>query len=65
VPISLAAPDIIQALIAGRLPRGIGITRLADFPPSWVKQRKMRGISIGLCAVPNTLLSVWLGMEGC
>jgi len=42
---AFVAPDIIEALIAGRLPRGIDITRLADLPPSWGKQRKMLGIS--------------------
>src|SRR5262249_18333794 len=45
ISLAFVAPDIIEALIAGRLPRGIGITRLADLPPSWAKQRKMLGIS--------------------
>jgi len=39
------ALDIIEALIAERLPQDIGITRLADLPPSWAKQRKVLGIS--------------------
>ncbi|MGZ5921711.1 MAG: hypothetical protein ACXWLJ_08815 [Rhizomicrobium sp.] len=45
ISLAFVAPDIMEALIAGRLPRGIGITRLADLPPSWAKQRKMLGIS--------------------
>lgn len=45
ISLAFVAPDIIEALIASRLPRGIGITRLADLPPSWAKQRKMLGIS--------------------
>jgi site-specific DNA recombinase len=45
ISLAFVAPDIIEALIAGRLPRGIGITRLADVPPSWAKQRKLLGIS--------------------
>lgn len=45
ISLAFVAPDIIEALIAGRLPRGIGITRLADLPPSWAVQRKMLGIS--------------------
>jgi site-specific DNA recombinase len=45
ISLAFVAPDIIEALIAGRLPRGIGITRLADLPPSWAKQRKILGIS--------------------
>jgi hypothetical protein len=42
---TFVAPDVVEALIAGRLPRGISITRPTDLPPSWVKQRKMLGIS--------------------
>lgn len=45
ISLAFVAPDIIEALIAGRLPRGMGITRLADLPPSWTKQRKMLGVS--------------------
>ena len=45
ISLAFVAPDIIEALIAGSLPRGIGITRLSDLPPSWAKQRKMLGIS--------------------
>lgn len=45
ISLSFVDPDIIEALIAGRLPRGIGITRLADLPPSWAKQRRILGIS--------------------
>jgi len=45
ISMTFVAPDIIEALVAGRLPRGIGITRLADLPPSWAKQRQMLGIS--------------------
>lgn len=45
ISLAFVAPDIIEALISGRLPRGIGITRLTDLPPSWAKQRQMLGIS--------------------
>jgi site-specific DNA recombinase len=38
ISLAIIAPDIIEALFAGRLPRGIGITRLVDLPPSWAKQ---------------------------
>jgi hypothetical protein len=52
ISLAFVAPDIIEDLIAGRLPQGIGITRLADLPPSWAKQRKMLGISNrSLCGV--------------
>ena len=50
--LAFVAPDIIEALIAGRLPRGNGITCLADLPPSWATQRKILGISFCfLCGV--------------
>jgi len=39
------ARDVIEALIAGRLPRNIGITRPADLLPSWARQREVLGIS--------------------
>ena len=37
-------PMIIQAAIAGRLPRGYGITRLADLPGDWSEQRMALGL---------------------
>ena len=45
VSLAFVAPDIIEALISGRLPRGIGITRLADLPLDWAKQRQVLGVS--------------------
>lgn len=45
ISLAFVAPDIIEALIAGRLPRGIGITRLTDLPLEWAKQRKILGLS--------------------
>jgi hypothetical protein len=45
ISLAFVAPDIIEALIAGRLPRGIGITRLTELPVEWAKQRKILGLS--------------------
>jgi hypothetical protein len=42
--LAFLAPDIIEAAINGALPRRIGITRLADLPSSWQKQRVMLGL---------------------
>jgi site-specific DNA recombinase len=42
--LAFLAPDIIEAAINGALPRRIGITRLADLPSSWQKQREMLGL---------------------
>ena len=45
ISLAFVAPDIIEALISGRLPRGIGITRLADLPLDWAMQRHVLGVS--------------------
>jgi len=43
--ISLAfAPDIIEAAAAGRITRGIGITRLVDLPLNWAEQKMALGL---------------------
>jgi site-specific DNA recombinase len=36
--LAFLAPDIVEAAVEGRLPRGIGMTRLTDLPPSWTSQ---------------------------
>jgi hypothetical protein len=40
----IIAPDIVEAAVAGTLPRGIGVTRLTDLPSSWVMQREKLGL---------------------
>jgi hypothetical protein len=35
---------IAQAIVTGWLPRGIGIRRLAELPPSWTEQHAAIGI---------------------
>ena len=47
--LNFLAPDILQALIAGKLPRGIGITKLVNLPFNWHKQREL----LGLSGLPN------------
>jgi site-specific DNA recombinase len=46
--ISLASlsPDLVRAAIDGRLPRGIGITRLRDAPVEWSRQHAMLGLPL-------------------
>src|SRR4051812_6850437 len=39
--LAFLSPQVVQAIIAGRLPRGIGMTGLADLPP--VMERPARG----------------------
>ncbi len=38
------SPAIVTAIVAGRLPRGIGIRHLADLPPIWADQHRALGL---------------------
>ena len=44
--LSLASlsPQIVKAIIEGRLPRGIGLKHLAELPPSWAEQHAAIGV---------------------
>jgi hypothetical protein len=42
--LAFLAPNIVQAVIDGKLPRGIGITQMTDLPPDWNEQRRQLGI---------------------
>jgi hypothetical protein len=46
ITISLAfiAPDLVKAAIDGRLPHGMGVSRLRDLPSEWSRQRQMLGL---------------------
>jgi site-specific DNA recombinase len=39
------APEIVQGAVDGTLPRGLGVSRLMDMPPSWADQRLALGIA--------------------
>jgi hypothetical protein len=39
--LAFLAPSLVQAIADNRLPRGIGLTRLADLPGHWSQQFKM------------------------
>ena len=39
------APDIVRAGVEGRLPRGIGLSRLTNLPLSWSEQRAALGFT--------------------
>jgi DNA invertase Pin-like site-specific DNA recombinase len=45
ISLAFVAPDIIEALIEGKLPRGIGITKLVDLSPNWSDQREVLGVA--------------------
>ena len=44
ISLAFLAPDIVEAAVDGRLPRGIGVRRLVDLPSDWVEQRRMLGL---------------------
>ncbi len=43
--LAFLAPDITDAAISNRLPRGLGITDLTDLPADWTEQRRQLGLS--------------------
>jgi site-specific DNA recombinase len=43
--LAFLAPDIVQAAVDGALPRGLGVSRLIEMPPSWADQRLALGIA--------------------
>jgi site-specific DNA recombinase len=45
ISLAFLAPDLVKAAIEGRLPRGIGVARLADMPAEWSRQYNILGLS--------------------
>jgi site-specific DNA recombinase len=46
ISLAFLAPGLVKAAVEGRLPRGIGVTRLRDAPAEWSRQYAMLGLSI-------------------
>jgi site-specific DNA recombinase len=44
ISLAFLAPDLVKAAIAGRLPHGMGVARLADMPAAWSRQHQMLGL---------------------
>src|SRR5206468_9413032 len=44
--LAFLAPSLVQAAVEGRLPCGIGVTRLRDAPAEWSRQSAMLGLWI-------------------
>jgi site-specific DNA recombinase len=44
ISLAFLAPDLVAAAMQGRLPRGIGVTRLIDAPIEWSRQWQMLGL---------------------
>jgi len=45
ISLAFLAPDLVEAAIDGRLPRGIGIARLSDLAAEWPLQRQALGLA--------------------
>jgi hypothetical protein len=45
ISLAFLAPELVKAAIDGRLPRGIGLTRLSDLPAEWTRQCQTLGLS--------------------
>ena len=46
ISLAFLAPKLVQAAVEGRLPCGIGVTRLRDAPAEWSRQYAMLGLWI-------------------
>jgi site-specific DNA recombinase len=46
ISLAFLAPELVKAAVEGRLPHGIGVTRLRDAPAEWSRQYAMLGLSI-------------------
>jgi len=44
ISLAFLAPDLVNAAIAGRLPHGMGVARLAEMPAEWSRQHQMLGL---------------------
>jgi site-specific DNA recombinase len=44
VSLAFLAPDLVKAAIDGRLPQGIGVSRLTDLPAEWSRQHHLLGL---------------------
>ena len=42
--LAFLAPDLVRAAVEGRLPRGVGVSRLIDAPTAWSRQWQILGL---------------------
>jgi site-specific DNA recombinase len=45
ISLAFLAPDLVKAAIDGRLPHGMGVSRLTDLPAEWSRQHQVLGLS--------------------
>jgi hypothetical protein len=44
ISLAFLAPDLVKAAIEGRLPYGMGLTRLCELPAEWSRQFRILGL---------------------
>jgi site-specific DNA recombinase len=45
ITLAFIAPTLVQAAVDGRLPRGIGVATVRDFPVEWIRQYQRLGLA--------------------
>jgi hypothetical protein len=46
ISLAFLSPALVKAALEGRLPRGIGVTRLCDMPAEWPRQHQALGLNL-------------------
>lgn len=46
ISLAFLSPALLKAALEGRLPRGIGVTRLCDMPVEWSRQHRALGLNL-------------------
>ena len=46
VSLAFLSPALVKSALEGRLPRGIGVTRLCDMPAEWSRQHRALGLDL-------------------
>ncbi len=44
VSLAFLSPNLVKAAIEGRLPHGMGVSRLIDLPAEWSRQHQILGL---------------------
>ena len=44
ISLAFLAPNLVKAAIEGRLPHGMGVSRLTDLPAEWSRQHHVLGL---------------------
>jgi site-specific DNA recombinase len=45
ISLAFLSPVLVKAALDGRLPRGVGVTRLCDMPAEWSRQYLALGLN--------------------